>query len=244
MKIKLTLSYDGTAYSGWQKQKNGCAVQEVLENAVFALTGERTSVIGSGRTDAGVHAAGQVAHFRTNSAIPPERFYLALNPLLPDDVKVIDSCAVDEDFHSVRSAKRKTYVYSVYFSRVPLPLKERYALRVDGKVDLLKMRECARLFCGEHDFKAFSSVGSSVKTTVREIYSLEVVEEEGGLKFFVTGNGFLYNMVRIIAGTLLAVGFGSLLIDDVREAFSTGNRSKAGKTLPAKGLTLSSVEYV
>ena len=166
MRIKLTVCYDGTSYCGWQRQKNGFTVQEALEQAVQALTGEKVSVTGSGRTDSGVHAKGQVAHFDTNSTIPAEKFFLALNPLLPDDIKVLKSERVSENFHSVRSAKRKTYVYSLYLSSVPVPLYERYALRTDEPIDIKKMQKAAELFIGEKDFKAFSSTGSSVKGTV------------------------------------------------------------------------------
>ena len=243
MRIKLTVCYDGTLYCGWQRQKNGFTVQEALEQAVETLTGEKVAVTGSGRTDSGVHAKGQVAHFDTNSTIPAEKFYLALNPLLPDDIKVLKSERVSENFHSVRSAKRKTYVYSLYLSSVPVPLYERYALRIDEPIDIKKMQKAAELFIGEKDFKAFSSTGSSVKGTVRKIYALSV-EKKGEFIFIkVTGNGFLYNMVRIIAGTLVAIGKGEISEENVEKAFLTGERTYAGKTLAAKGLTLLRAEY-
>lgn len=243
MRIKITVSYDGTDFVGWQRQKNGYSVQQSIEEAIFSLTGETVSVTGSGRTDAGVHAEGQVAHFDTESSVPPEKFYLALNPFLPDSVKILSSERVKDTFHSVRCAKKKTYCYSFYFSSVPLPLKERYATRTDS-VDVEKMRDALSLFIGKHDFKAFSSVGSSVKTSEREIYDAKLIEENGFLRLYITGNGFLYNMVRIIAGTVLAVGQGSKTKDDIINAFVDGERNYAGKTLPAKGLTLKSAEYI
>jgi len=178
MRIKLTVSYDGENFCGWQKQKNGVSVQETLETAIFNLTKEQVRVTGSGRTDAGVHAEGQVAHFDTNSKIPPEKFCKALNVLLPDTVKVIKSEKTADDFNAVKNAKRKTYRYSIYLSEITLPLKEKYYSKISGKIDLNKMKAAAELIKGEHDFKCFSSTGSSVKTTVRTVYGL-AVEKSG-----------------------------------------------------------------
>ena len=188
MKIKLTISYDGTAYCGWQRQKNGVSVQETVENAVFAVTGENATVTGSGRTDAGVHAKGQVAAFETNSSIPPEKFYKAINIYLPEDVKAVKSELAADDFHPVKRAKKKTYVYTLYKSDVPLPLLERYAVMVENSVDVAKMQNAAKILRGKHDFKSFSSVGGSVKTTVRTIYSISVKEKDGIIKITVCGN--------------------------------------------------------
>lgn len=243
MKIKLTLSYDGTNYCGWQRQKNKLTVQESVENAVFFATGEKTTVTASGRTDAGVHAAGQVAEFNTSSNIPPEKFYKALNVYLPNDVKILSSEKAEDGFHAVKSAKKKTYEYSFYLSEVPLPLKERYALCLDRRPNLSKMKKTASLLIGEHDFKAFSATGSSAKTTVRTIYGIEITENGDEIKIAVTGNGFLYNMVRIIAGTLLRAGYGDVSENDVSTALISGDRKLLGKTLPAKGLCLKSVIY-
>lgn len=243
MRIKLIVSYDGTNYQGWQRQKNGVSIQEVLEDAVATATGERVVVTASGRTDAGVHAKGQVCHFDTNSTIPPDRFYKALNPHLPSDIKVLSSMEVSSDFNARKSAKQKTYSYAFYLSSVELPLKERYACRIEKEVDYFAMESAKQLFIGEHDFKAFSSTGSSVKTTVRTIYSLDIIKENDGFTISVCGSGFLYNMVRIIAGALLDIGCGKLNKKDIIKAFSTNDRSVLGKTLPPKGLTLMEVKY-
>ena len=244
MKIKLTVSYDGTNYCGWQVQPNGTTVQEQLENAVEKVTGERVRVTGSGRTDAGVHAKGQVAHFTVEKEnIPPQRFVMALNAHLPDDIKVLSSQQVSDDFDACRGAKKKTYKYSLYFADTPLPLKERYAVRLEQKVDINAIKECAKAFLGEHDFKGFCASGSSVKTTVRTIYDLIVDASEEDLTFTITGNGFLYNMVRIIVGTLIKVGEGKATKKDIEKMLETGERTLGGKTLPARALCLEKVEY-
>ena len=243
MKIALKISYDGTDYAGWQVQKNAPTVQEKLNEAVFALTGERVSVTGSGRTDAGVHAAGQVAHFETESALPPEKYAPALNVFLPPDIRVLSSRAVPDSFHAVRSAKRKTYVYSFYRAETELPLKERYAVRIYGETDLENMRNCAAVFVGKHDFTCVLASGSDVKDAVRTIFSLEITERGDGLSLSGTGDGFLYNMVRILAGTLLEAAKGKRTPADCAALLAGKDRSPAGKTMPAKGLCLVSVEY-
>lgn len=243
MRIKLTISYDGTTFCGWQKQKNGVSVQGTVEDAIFRLTGERVSVVGSGRTDAGVHALGQVAHFDTAANIPPEKFCKALNTLLPVGVKALSSERAAENFNANKTAKRKTYEYSLYVSDVEQPLKERYAVRTYGDIDINKMQSAAKLLVGEHDFKAFSATGSSVKTTVRTVYGVSVDKSGEDIKIIVTGNGFLYNMVRIIAGTLIKAGRGEIPKENLSKALKTGERELLGETLPAKGLCLVSVEY-
>lgn len=242
MKIKLTLSYDGTDYCGWQVQPNGLSIQQVLEQALFTLTGEKVKVTGSGRTDAGVHAIGQVADFTTNSTIPPQKFALALNTILPSSVKVISSEQVEDSFNAIKSAKRKTYQYNLYTSCVELPLKERYALRID-QVDLAKMQSAGKLLIGEHDFKCMCAVGGSAKTTVRQIYDLSIEQKGQDITVSVTGNGFLYNMVRIMVGTLLEIGYGKMTEQDLKDMLISGQRAKGGKTISAKGLVLKSVEY-
>lgn len=242
MRIKLTVSYDGTDFCGWQVQNNGVSVQGVLEEAIFKVTGEKVRVTGSGRTDAGVHAAGQVAHFDTGSAVPPEKFYKAINVFLPPQVKVIASEPAEEDFHACNSAKKKTYVYSMYISDVELPLKERYAVRID-KADVNLMNSAAKEFLGEHDFSAYKASGSSAKTTVRNIYSAEVIERDGNVFFRVCGNGFLYNMVRIMTGAIVAAGKGEITAADVKLSLENGVRPKNVKTFPANGLCLVGAEY-
>lgn len=244
MRIMLVLQYDGTNFCGWQVQPGLRTVQGELENAVFSLTGERVSVIASGRTDSGVHARGQVAHFDTNSTIPPENFCRALNVLLPSDVKVIKSELAPENFHSRFSAKKKTYIYRFYKSSVELPLYSRYACRIDEKTDETAMNQAAQALVGTHDFKCFMSSGSDVKNTVRTIYECRIYKNGDLLELKVCGNGFLYNMVRAIAGTLYFVGLGKSSVKSVKAAIESKDRFFAGKTMPPQGLTLEEVFYL
>ena len=244
MRIKLTVSYDGTDFCGWQVQPGGRSVQQALQDAVFGITGERVSVTASGRTDAGVHALGQVADFRTEKInIPPENFARALNTLLPYDVRVLKSERVADAFNSRKCAKRKTYRYSLYKSPVELPLKERYAVRTDENLDVSAMRRVAAAFVGEHDFKCFNASGGCAKSTVRTVYSLSVEESGRDITVTVTGNGFLYNMVRILAGTLIKAGQGKFDASDAEKMLKSGSRADGGATLPAKGLCLVGVIY-
>ena len=251
MNIALKIAYDGTDLSGWQIQKNGRTAQGEIERALESAFGARARVTGSGRTDAGVHAAGQVCNFALADGIKisPERIADALNTFLPPDIRILESAAAPEEFDACRSAKKKTYRYSVYFSRRENPLLERYAVRVGESPDFARLRACADLLEGEHDFAAFSSTGSSVKTTVRTVHSVEVspyANETAGVlcaDIDVCGSGFLYNMVRIMAGALLDCGAGKLPLSAVEKALCTGERDLLGKTMPAKGLTLLSVEY-
>ena len=248
MRYVLKIAYDGTAYAGWQRQKNAISVQEVLENAILTALGEDVRVTASGRTDAGVHAAGQICHFDSDKiTVPPNRLPDCLNRFLPADVRLMDGWGADENFDSNRSAKRKTYCYSLYVSGREMPLKERYAVRVENAPSLSVLQETAKLFEGEHDFKAFCASGSSVKTTVRTVYEVRVEESQtfGGrdLRIYVTGNGFLYNMVRTMTGELLELASGRRTKESLLQAFETGDRNLLGKTMPAKGLCLHKVEY-
>ena len=243
MRIILKIEYDGTDFCGWQRQPNGVSVQEEIENALFALTGEKTSVVGSGRTDAGVHAAGQVAHFDTQSNIPPEKFSDALNGILPPPIKILVSKRAPEGFHARYSAKKKTYVYKMYESKYIRPLKSRYAAKVGYKLDVAAMNAAAAYFVGEHDFSCFLASDSEIKDTVRTVYSAEVFREGEYVIFKVTGNGFLYNMVRIMAGTLVKVGAGKISPEKTAEIIAGGDRNAAGMTMPPEGLALLSVEY-
>lgn len=243
MNVYLVIRYDGTDFVGWQVQPNGRSVQGEIEAAVKAVTGEDIRVTASGRTDSGVHAAGQVANFITNAKIPPEKFAAALNALLPPDVKIVKSGRASDDFNARFSAKRKTYVYNVYRSDIDDPLKERFSVRVPFKLDLSKMRAVSDILVGTHDFKCFLSSGSCVKSTVRTVYSIKITKRGADYKFSVTGNGFLYNMVRIMVGTLVYAGAGKLSESDVLNGLNGGLRDKMGKTMPAKGLTLYKVEY-
>ena len=248
MRYVLKIAYDGTNYAGWQCQKNALSVQETLETAIRNALGEEIRVTASGRTDAGVHAAGQVCHFDSERiTVPPERMPDCLNRYLPADVRILDGWAADEEFDANRSAKRKTYCYSLYVSPREMPLKERYAVRIDGAAATESLQKTAKLFEGEHDFKAFCAAGSSVKTTVRTVYEVRVDESESfgyrDIKIYVTGNGFLYNMVRTMVGELLEISSGRRAEESLLLAYRTGERNLLGKTMPAKGLTLMQVEY-
>ena len=248
MRYVLRISYDGTAYAGWQRQKNAPSVQEMLETAVFEALGVDVRVVGSGRTDAGVHAAGQVCHFDSEEiTVPPNRLPDCLNRFLPADIRLLDGWAAEEGFDANRSAKRKTYCYSLYVSPREMPLMERYAVRVDSAPEQAVLQKIAHLFEGEHDFKAFCASGSAVKTTVRTVYEVKVEEcEKFGLreiKINVTGNGFLYNMVRTMVGELLDIALGKRSAESLATAFATGDRNLLGKTMPAKGFMLMNVEY-
>ena len=243
MRIKLTLAYDGTDFCGWQSQKNGRSVQQEVEEAVFKLTGKRAKVTGSGRTDAGVHAAGQVAHLDTDFPVPAQKFYKALNPLLPGDVKALSSEEAPAGFNACTSAKKKTYRYSFYVSETENPLYMRYAARVYPAPDEALMKAACAEFIGEHDFAAFRASGSSAKTTVRTVYGAEITKSCGVTFLTVCGNGFLYNMVRIMAGAIVGAGQGRLSAEDIRAALENGARPKEIKTMPACGLCLMSAEY-
>lgn len=242
MRIKLTIRYDGSAYCGWQIQPNGISVQEVITNAIEAVTGEKVTLVGSGRTDSGVHAEGQIAHFDTQSSIPPNKFFRAINVHLPSDIRIIDSQQVGEDFNARKSAKQKTYRYTLYVDNTENPLKDRYMTFLDRMPDIEKMKKASSLFIGEHDFKCFNASGGGAKTTVRTIYNIDIKNDDG-IKIFVTGNGFLYNMVRTLCGTLLSVGYGEKNEEDIKTLLLLGDRKQCGKTLPAKGLCLVNVEY-
>lgn len=247
MTIALLVCYDGTRLSGWQTQANADSVQSALERAVHDAFSENVRIAASGRTDSGVHAAGQVCSLSLKNRIAPERVADALNRYLPEDVRVLESVAAPEGFDACRMAKRKTYRYRFYVSARQNPLKERYAAQLKRMPDLEKMRAAAKLIEGEHDFKCFCASGSAAKSTVRHVLSVQISLERslGGddIVLDVCGKGFLYNMVRIIAGTLAAVGEGKIRAEDILRAFESGERALLGKTMPAKGLTLLNVDY-
>lgn len=243
MNIKLTIAYDGTAYHGWQIQKNAITVQETVTNAIEKITGERVSVIGCGRTDTGVHAENYICNFFTNAAIPADKYPYALNTHLPKDIVCFAAEEVSDDFHANKSAVGKRYVYKILNREFPDAVMHRYAWHYKYPLDLDKMREAAKAFIGEHDFIGFASSGYSVKTTVREIYSLDVTKDGDIIKIDICGNGFLYNMVRIIAGTLVFCGSGKTDPKEMGEIIASKNRERAGITAPAEGLCLKEVYY-
>lgn len=252
MRYRAVISYDGTNYVGWQRQLNGLSVQEVLEKALTKTFGINTQATASGRTDAGVHAEGQVVHFDSDTSIPAEKIPFVINPELPDDISMLSCEIAADDFNARFNAKRKTYCYKLYISKHRRPMLEHTHARISIPIDLKKMRKAADLIEGEHDFKCFEASGSVVKSTVRTVYSIEIksdgkvengVLSEGTVEIYVTGNGFLYNMVRIMAGTLVYVGTEKLDPADVSQILESGDRTRAGKTLPPQGLHLISVMY-
>lgn len=243
--IKLTIEYDGTNYSGWQIQENGPSIQAEIEKALMIITKEPRKVNGSGRTDAGVHARGQVANFVTNSRIPAERFAYALNSVLPRDIAIRHSTEVDHDFHARYSANGKKYSYLIWNSRFPSPLLRNYAYHITycEKLDRKRMQQAAACFIGTHDFFGFMSTGSKITDTVRTIYDIDMAAEAELLKLTFKGNGFLYNMVRIITGTLIEVGTGKIELSELPEIIASKERRRAGITVPAHGLYLDEVYY-
>ncbi|NLM59369.1 MAG: tRNA pseudouridine(38-40) synthase TruA [Clostridium sp.] len=241
--IKLIIEYDGTNYHGWQTQENARTVQDVIEKALEDLTGEKIALIGSSRTDFGVHALGQVANFITNSTIPGDRFCYALNRILPEDIVIRESCEVSLDFHARFQAKGKKYRYIIYNSRFPSAMLRKRAYHVSYNLDAEGMKKAASYFTGTHDFFTFMATGSSVKTTVRTITGVSLEKKDNILEFEICGNGFLYNMVRIIAGTLVEVGMGRIKADDIPDIIKSKDRKKAGRTAPAHGLYLVEVYY-
>ena len=243
MRIKLTIEYDGTAYAGWQRQENALAVQQVIEEALTKLTRARVVIAGASRTDAGVHALGQTAHFDTESRIPPDKYAFALNTMLPADIRIRKSEAVSEDFHARFSNKGKRYRYLIYQSPHAGALNRNTHAHVIYPLDDEKMRRELTALIGTHDFAAFAASGSVVKDTVRTIYSASLIRRGDELELLVEGSGFLYNMVRIIAGTLISVGAGRLEEGAFARAIQSGNRLDLGVTAPAHGLTLMEVYY-
>lgn len=241
--VKLTIEYDGTNFSGWQKQHNGRTVQEEIEKALAKIVKKEVKIYGSGRTDAGVHALNQVAHFHEQFTIPIEKLPIALNGLLPLDIGIKEAVEVDKDFHARYCAKGKKYVYKIYNAPLRSPLLRHYAYFVPYALNIREMKKAAQYFIGEHDFKGFMASGSSVQDTVRDIHALDILCKDHLIVIEVKGNGFLYNMVRIMAGTLVDVGKGKFAADGVPEMIASGERKKAGHTAPPQGLYLAEVYY-
>ncbi|HWP97403.1 MAG TPA: tRNA pseudouridine(38-40) synthase TruA [Syntrophomonadaceae bacterium] len=242
-RIRLTLEYDGSSYHGFQMQKNALTVQEVLEEAIFKLTGERISLVCAGRTDAGVHALGQVVAFNSSSTIPAARWKLALNTLIPEDIRVVESQATHSRFNPRYDARSKRYVYLIYRSALGSIFYRHYALCTSEALDLTAMQEGAGLLVGCHNFRAFCASGSSAKTFVRRVIKCRLEEKGPFMRLDIEGQGFLYNMVRIIMGTLLEVGRGKHPSSWIKEVLESQDRKAAGPTVPAQGLYLVKVFY-
>lgn len=243
-RVKLVVAYDGTNYHGWQIQPGDVTVEQIINEKLSQLTGEDIKVIGASRTDAGVHAMGNVAVFDTESRIPGEKFSYALNQRLPEDIRIQCSEEVEADFHPRYYDCRKTYRYQILNAAFPNPMQRMYSHFVCHELDLEAMRQAGQYLIGEHDFKSFCSSKTQVTETVRHIYSLEVKKNGDMIAIYVQGNGFLYNMVRIIAGTLIEVGLHRKKPEEIEIMLHAMDRQIAGPTAPANGLTLMCIEYL
>lgn len=245
MRIKAIISYDGSGFSGYQVQPNGRTVQEEVERVLTHMNrGQFTRIIASGRTDTGVHAVGQVIHFDTPLSIPPSSWVRALNSQLPGDIRVMSVEEVREDFHARYDVQWKTYRYKWTLEEIPLPFERLLLSHIPGKKpDIDRMREAADALVGEHDFRSFSAANTSIQDFVRTIYDVRIERYGQQLHLVITGNGFLYNMVRIIAGTLWEVGVGKHRPDEMAAIIAAKDRSQAGRTAPPQGLYLEKVGY-
>lgn len=241
--IKLTIEYDGSRYYGWQKQPDYICIQDEIEKALKKITNENIEINGSGRTDKGVHAKGQVASFVTNSKIDAYKFKLAINSLLPKDIAILTSEEVHLDFHARFSAVGKKYKYLIYNDKIRSPINRNYTYHVFYELDLDKIKESAKYLIGTHDFAGFMASGSVIKDTVRTIYDINIEKRNKILEINVNGNGFLYNMVRIIVGTLVDIGRNNLSVDSINEILLLKDRTLAGHTAPPQGLYLDEVYY-
>ena len=242
-RMLLTVEYDGTAYSGWQRQYNGLAVQQVLEETLTRACGEKIAITGASRTDAGVHALGQACHFDTHSAIPPHKYPFVLNTMLPRDIRVHTGREVPPDFHARFMTGGKTYTYRIINSRHGSALKRNTHLHVPVPLDTAPMEQAAQTLLGQHDFAAFQASGGTAKTTVRTMRSVSLTRVGDEITFILEGDAFLYNMVRIIVGTLIEIGHGRRGEDAFLRAYETGDRLALGVTAPPHGLELTKVHY-
>ena len=243
MRIKIVVEYDGTNFHGFQRQPGQRTVDQVLEEAISRLTGQMVQVTGSGRTDAGVHALGQVVSFDTQAAIPPDRYCPAINTFLPPDVRVIHSEEAEPDFHPRYHARCKTYRYLIYRSMEGYTLVRRYSHQYFGNLDLERLQAATHFILGKHDFRGFMAAGSDVQNTVRTVNQFTIEENLPWFRIEITGDGFLYRMVRNLVGTLIEIGRGTMTLEQLQEVIRTGDRKKAGPTAPACGLYLVKVDY-
>ena len=243
MRVKMIVAYDGTNYKGWQVQPNGITIEEVLNKNLSNLLGEQIVVSGASRTDSGVHSLGNIAVFDTNTRMPADKIAFALNQRLPEDIVVQGSCEVEDGWHPRYQNSRKTYEYRILNRTFRMPTRRLDTYFYHYPLAVEKMKKAASYLEGEHDFKSFCAIGAQVKTTVRTIYACDVEKEGDIITIRVTGNGFLYNMVRIIAGTLVQVGGGAIEPEAVKEFLAKKDRSAAGPTAPAPGLTMMGIEF-
>lgn len=241
--FRLEIEYDGTSFHGWQVQPSDRTIQDEIQKVLKTMTGTKVVVSGSGRTDAGVHALGQVAHFSCRTGISPEKFHDALNKMLPPGIVIKDCCYAEKDFHARFSAKKKTYQYRILNNELPVAVGRQYLWHIRKKLDVSAMQTAANHLVGEHDFKAFEGSGSPRSSTIRTIYQAEFSQKDHLIFFKITANGFLKFMVRNIVGTLKDVGVGKITPDDFYEILISKNRTCAGATAPPHGLFLMNVEY-
>ena len=241
--IKIIIEYNGKGFNGWQKQPNKLNIQGEIERAIFDVTGENVELYASGRTDAGVHSFGQTANFKIENPIPVEKIPLALNSKLKKTIVIKSAEEVDEKFHARYNCKGKKYRYIINNGNCPSAIYHDLEYHFPIKLDIKKMKKASKYFIGEHDFKAFRASGTSSKSSVRTIYNIDIIQDGDRIHIDYTGNGFMYNMVRILTGTLLEVGIGKIEAEKIPEIIESKDRSKAGKTLPAHGLYLMEVYY-
>lgn len=241
--IKLTIEYDGKDYNGWQKQPNHLNIQGEIERAIYEVTRQEVELIGSGRTDAGVHAFEQVANFKIDSDFPIEKMATAINSQLKASIRIVKAEEVPLKFHSRYHCHQKTYGYFIDNSEQGTAIYRNITYHISKPLNVDEMQKAANYLVGEHDFSSFKSSGTSSKSSVRTIYNAQIVKEQQRVAIMLTGNGFLYNMVRIISGTLVEVGLGNIKAEEVKNILEAKDRQKAGKTLPAKGLFLIKVDY-
>lgn len=243
-RVKIIVAYDGTNYCGWQLQPNGMTIEEILNREISRLTGEEIRIIGASRTDSGVHALGNVAVFDTESKIPPERMAYAVNQRMPKDIVVVHSEEVPCDWHPrYQKEITKTYEYHIYNSEMPNPLKRRYSTFVSFPMDINRMKRGAAYLVGEHDFASFCNVRTNASDTIRTVYDIHIIAEGPDITIRVRGNGFLYNMVRIIAGTLIRVGRGFYTPERIKDILDAKERTADGVTAPPNGLVLVRIDY-
>lgn len=243
-RYRLTVAYDGTNYHGWQEQSNGITIESVLNETLSKVLKEDIIVIGASRTDAGVHAYGNIAVFDSETRIPADKICYAVNPYLPQDIRIVKSEKVPEDFHPRFTTSRKTYEYHIRNTRISMPTQRLYAHQVMVPLDVEAMREAGKYMIGTHDFKCFCAAKAQVKTTVRTVLDVRVKEQGDEIIVEVEGEGFLYNMVRIITGTLIKAGHHVFPPEYVKEIIASKDRRNAGETVPAKGLFLQKIEYL
>ena len=241
--IKIKIEYDGKSFNGWQKQPDKLNIQGEIERAIFEVTGEEVDLVASGRTDAGVHALGQVANFHMENNMPIEKIPLAINSKLKKSIRVQSAEEVEERFHSRYNCTGKKYRYVINNGQIESAIYRDLELHISEKLDINKMKKAIKYFVGEHDFSAFKASGTSSKNSIREIYKAEIIEDGERIKIELTGSGFLYNMVRIISGTLVEVGLGKIEPEAIQNIIESKDRGMAGRTLPPQGLYLLEVYY-